>query len=86
MRTPYLTPVLLLLCLLIAAAAAMAEEAGPPAVEVHGWSLTRYYVDVAVNDSISDTGVISDKEEKSFLAWERFSLSGLARLPEGRQA
>jgi len=77
--------VVLLLCLLAAASlAAAAEATGPPAVEVHGWMLTRYYSDVTVNDTRSSSGVISNEQDESRLKWERVSLSGLVRLANGK--
>jgi len=62
------------------------EPAGPPAVEVHGWSLTRYYADTVVDDTRDSHGVVSNEEKESRLRWERISLSGLARLDNGKQA
>jgi len=87
MRTHWLTCSLVVALVLGAVAAAVAETQGPPAVEVHGWSLTRYYIDTTVNgtrDSV--TGAITNEEDESHLEWERFSLYAKARLPEGREA
>src|SRR5574340_946096 len=73
------------LCVVVLGLIASAALAAPPAVEVHGWSLTRYYVDTVVDDTRDAvTGEIANKEKESHLEWERISLSGLARLPEGR--
>ena len=73
------------LCVVVLGLIASAALAAPPAVEVHGWSLTRYYVDTVVDDTRDPvTGEIANKEKESHLEWERISLSGLARLPEGR--
>jgi hypothetical protein len=85
MRTHWLVGTLFVAFSLGAVAAAIAAE-GPPAVEVHGWSLTRYYVDTVVNDTRDSSGVITNKVEDSHLEWERFSLYAKARLPEGREA
>jgi hypothetical protein len=87
MRTHWLIGTLVVAFVLGAAALAIAaESAGPPAVEVHGWSLTRYYVDTTVFATRESSGEVTNEEEESHLEWERFSLSALARLPEGRQA
>ncbi len=85
MRTHWLVGTLVVALLLGAIVAAVAAE-GPPAVEVHGWSLSRYYIDTVVNDTQDSSGLISNKEEKSHFEHERFSFSGLARLEGGKQA
>ena len=84
MKTHWLVGTLFVALSLGAVAGAIAAE-GPPAVEVHGWSLTRYYVDTVVNDTRDSSGVISNEEEDSHLEWERFSLYAKGRLPEGRE-
>lgn len=84
MKTHWLVRALALACLLGAASAAAAQ--GPPAVEVHGWILTRYYHDVTVDATLDESGAVVDKEKDRWLEWERISLIGLARLAEGRQA
>ncbi|MFB3882265.1 MAG: hypothetical protein ACE149_13440 [Armatimonadota bacterium] len=84
MRTHWSVGTLVVAFVLSAVCAAIAAE-GPPAVEVHGWSLTRYYVDLVVDDTRDgSTGAITNKEEDSRLEWERFSISGLARLDGGK--
>ena len=83
MRTHWSVGMLVVAFVLGALCAAIAAEA-PPAVEVHGWSLTRYYVDLVVDDTRDSSGVITNKEEDSRLEWERFSISGIARLAEGK--
>jgi len=86
MRTHWLIGTLVLACLLGAAALAAAEEGqGPPAVEVHGWSLTRYYSDTTVNATRDSLGVITNEEDDSHIEWERFSLSGKSRLANGKE-
>jgi hypothetical protein len=76
-----------MLGVLLGSTLCLAAAASPPTVEVHGWSLTRYYVDTAVNATRDpDTGEISDVDKDSFLEEERISLYALARLPEGRLA
>jgi hypothetical protein len=86
MKTHWLICTLALLCLLGAAALAAAEEAqGPPAVEVHGWSLTRYYVDTTVYATQDSSGAITYEEDDSHVEWERFSLSGKGRLSDGKE-
>ena len=86
MRTHWLIGTLVVACLLSALALATAEEAqGPPAVEVHGWSLTRYYVRTTVDATQDSSGVITDEEKDSHLEWERFSLSGKARLSNAKE-
>ncbi len=87
MRTHWLVGLLVVALTLGAVAlAAAAETQGPPAVEVHGWSLTRYYVDTTVFATRnSSTGVITNEEDDSHLEWERFSLYAKAKLPEGRE-
>lgn len=87
MRTHWLTSSLVLLCLLSALGlAAAAEATGPPPVEVHGWMLTRYYPNATVDATRDEKGVISNEQEQSRLRWERISLSGLARLSNGKSA
>ncbi len=81
---------MLLLCLagacVLASALALAAE-GPPAVEIHGYVQTRYYINVTEDAVRTPDGVVSDVEKTSFLEpAERVSLSGLARLPENRIA
>jgi len=85
---PGLTCALVVLLLLTAVAIAAAAEAqGPPAVEVHGYMQTRYYVNTTVNATMdSETGVITEEQEDSSVETERISLSGLARLDGGRTA
>jgi hypothetical protein len=85
MKTHWLVGTLVVAFVLGAGAAAIAAE-GPPAVEVHGWSLTRYYIDTVVNDTQDSSGLITNKVEKSHLEYERFSLSGKARLEGGKEA
>ncbi|MGD0112281.1 MAG: hypothetical protein ABSD48_10475, partial [Armatimonadota bacterium] len=85
MKTYWLICALVLL-LLPTVLLAAEEPAGPPAVEVHGWSLTRYYADTVVDDTRDSHGVVSNEEKESRLRWERISLSGLARLDNGKQA
>lgn len=87
MRTHWFICTLVVLSLLSAVAAAAAEEAqGPPAVEVHGWILTRYYVDATVNATQDSCGVITNEVEDSWLEWERMSLYSKARLANGKEA
>jgi len=87
MRTHWLICALVVLGLLSAVAAAAAEEAkGPPAVEVHGWILTRYYLDTTVNATQDSSGVITNEVEDSWLEWERMSLYSTARLANGKEA
>jgi hypothetical protein len=85
MRTHWLVGTLVVAFVLGIVAAAIAAEA-PPAVEVHGWSLTRYYIDTTVDATTDSSGVISNKVEESHLEWERFSISGNARLEGGKAA
>ncbi|MBN1458266.1 MAG: hypothetical protein JXA57_01935 [Armatimonadetes bacterium] len=70
--------------MLIGMAAVYAD--GPPAVEVHGWSLTRYYADTTVFATRDGTGIVADEEEDSHVEWERFSLSAKAQMEGGRSA
>ncbi|MCJ7795509.1 MAG: hypothetical protein MUQ56_01855, partial [Thermoleophilia bacterium] len=84
MKTHWLVGTLFVALSLGAVAGAIAAE-GPPAVEVHGWSLTRYYFDTTVDATRDSSGVISNEEEDSHLEWERFSLYAKGRLPEGRE-
>jgi hypothetical protein len=87
MRTHWFICTLVLVSLLSAVAAAAAEEAqGPPAVEVHGWILTRYYADATVNATQDSSGVITNEVEDSWLEWERMSLYSTARLANGKEA
>ncbi len=86
MRIHWLICAMVALCLLPAMLWAADGQAGPPAVEVHGWMLTRYYSDATVNDTRDSSGVISNEKDDSRLRWERISLSGLARLEEGKSA
>jgi len=87
MRTHWLMCTVVLALVLAAVGLAIADEAaGPPAVEVHGWSLTRYYFDTTVYATRDSAGLVSDEEDKSHLEWERFSLSAKARLADGKQA
>ena len=83
MRTHWLVLVLAALTVLGAAVVAAAGEA--PSVEVHGWSLTRYYVNTTVDATLDSQGRITSEEDDSFLAEERISLSGIARLADGKQ-
>jgi len=76
----------LVLCLLPSVLMAADAPPGPLAVEVHGWMLTRFYSGATVNDTRDSSGVISNEEDDSRLRWERISLSGLARLNNGKQA
>ena len=86
MKTHWLIGALVVACLMGALALAAADEAqGPPAVEVHGWSLTRYYVDTTVNATQDSLGVITNEEEDSHVECERFSLSGRSRLANGKE-
>jgi len=79
----------LALCIIIlgvVAGTAMAA-ATPPAVEVHGYLQVREYINTVIDDSRdTGTGVITDEKKKSHLEFERVSLSGLARLGEGKVA
>ncbi len=87
MRTHWLICSLVVLCLLGAVAVATAEEAkGPPAVEVHGWLLTRYYVNTTVDATQDSSGVITNEIDDSWLEWERMSLYTKARLANGKEA
>jgi len=87
MRTHRLICALVVLTCLGAVAVAAAEEAqGPPAVEVHGWLLTRYYVNTNVDATQDSSGVITNEEDDSWLEWERISLYGTARLANGKEA
>jgi len=86
MKTHWLICALMLLCLLPTLVMAAEAPAGPPAVEVHGWMLTRFYSDITVDDTRDSSGVITNEEDDSRLRWERVSLSGLARLANGKQA
>lgn len=84
MRTYWLVASLIAALAACACGLAAAEEA--PSVEVHGWSLTRYYVNTTVDatrDSL--TGVVTGEEEDSHVEWERFSVSGKASLADGKQ-
>jgi len=83
MRTHWVVLVLTALTVLGAAAVATAGEA--PSVEVHGWALTRYYVDTTVDATLDSQGKITSEEDDSFVDLERISLSGIARLADGRQ-
>ena len=85
MRTHWLICTLVTLILLGAVALAAAEE-GPPAVEVHGWILTRYYVNATVDATQDSLGVITNEEDDSWLEWERMSLYSKARLSNGKEA
>ncbi len=85
MRTHWLICTLVTLILLGAVALAAAEE-GPPAVEVHGWILTRYYVNATVDATRDSLGVITNEEDDSWLEWERMSLYSKARLSNGKEA
>jgi len=87
MRTHRLICALVVLSLLGAAALAAAEEAqGPPAVEVHGWILTRYYVNTNVDATQDSSGVITNEEDDTWLESERISLYSKARLTNGKEA
>jgi hypothetical protein len=87
MRTYWLVLALVALCVLGAGAAACAaEQQGPPAVEVHGWMLTRYYVNTVVDATRDSLGRITSKQEEDAVKTERISLSGLARLANGKTA
>jgi|GEM_PF-408995 len=86
MRTHWLVFTLIAAFVLGAAALATADGEESPAVEVHGWSLTRYYVNTTVDATRDSSGVISGEEEDSHLEWERLSLSGKARLADGKKA
>ncbi len=68
------------------ASALAAEAEGPPAVEVHGWSLLRYYIGTTVDATRDSSGLVSDEEDEGHFEFERFSLSGRARLKDGAQA
>ena len=85
MRTHWFICTLVTLILLGAVALAAAEE-GPPAVEVHGWILTRYYVNATVDATQDSLGVITNEEDDSWLEWERMSLYSKARLSNGKKA
>ncbi len=82
----------LVLCLIVMGAVARVAQRGqrlapPPPVEVHGYMQFRYYVDTAIDDTRDKvTGKISNEVKQSHLEFERISLSGLARLPEGNTA
>jgi len=87
MRRYRLTCLLVVLCVLAAVAVASAAETqGPPPVEVHGYMQTRYYVNTTVNATIDGSGVITNEVDDTWVETERISLSGLARLAEGRTA
>jgi hypothetical protein len=87
MRIYWLMLGLVVLCVLGAGAAAYAaEQQGPPAVEVHGWMLTRYYVNTVVDATWDSLGRVTNKQEESAVKTERISLSGLARLANGKTA
>ena len=83
MRTYWVVFVLTALAVLGAAAVATAGEA--PSVEVHGWALTRYYVNTTVDATLDSQGKITSEEDDSFADLERVSLSGKASLADGRQ-
>jgi hypothetical protein len=70
---------------LIAGACSLAAADEAPSVEVHGWSLTRYYVNTTVDATRDSFGVVTNEEEDSHLEWERFSVSGRASLADGKQ-
>ena len=83
----------LLICLMVAsfvlgavALATAAEAQGPPAVDVHGWLLTRYYFDQTVNATRDSSGLITNENEDSWLEWERMSLYATARMANGKKA
>jgi hypothetical protein len=75
----------IVLCVMLGAVAVVAYAEGPPAVEVHGWTLTRYYADTVVEATRDINGDIVNEQKENHLEWERISLSGLARLPENKQ-
>jgi len=87
MRTHWLICTVALAFVLAAIGLAVADEAaGPPAVEVHGWNLTRYYFNTDVYATRDGTGQVSGEEDESHLEWERFSLSSKVRLADGKKA
>lgn len=91
MRIRWLSLLLAVLTLIMCAGVVLADSnlvnSTPDLnLEVHGWSLTRLYVDATVDANRDLTGDISDIHRATFADEERISLSGLMKFKNGSSA